>query len=817
MIRELSPSRLRRVLDPHKLEIETTQLAEPLKRIIGQDRAVRALRFGLDIPAVGFNTYVAGPPGIGKMTAVRAFLEAVAKDKETPSDWCYVNNFSDPYLPQVCRMPAGRARQFQRDMKSLIDHIRREIPKVFESEEYDTKRAEIARELESQREIVMVDLNRQANESGFALQSTPLGLAFVPVQEGRPLTEDDFQALPQAERENRQNSLDLLQEELKEGMKQIRETERNFQAKLQKLDRQVALYLVGGLIEDLMETYHDQPDVMDFLNHVKQDILENIDSFKAKEHPAPVPPDVPPAPWADDLPFRKYLVNVLVDNSHQEGAPVVVEQNPSYVNLFGRIEKEAQLGALHTDFTMIKPGSLHSANGGYLVLPAEDVIRDFVCWEGLKRALKNHEIQTEELGERLGFLATKSVRPQPIDLDVKVILVGRPMLHHLLHTYDEDFPELFKVKADFDTSMDYSDEHIGDYLSFLRMVCEKEGLKHLDAGASARLLEHSSRLAEDQEKLSTHFGAMADLMREANFWAGKDDSPRVTASHVQKAIDEKVYRSNLIQERIQEMIARGTLLIDTDGDAMGQVNGLSVISFGDYMFGRPSRITASVRPGRDGIIDIEREVEMGGPVHSKGVLILSGYIAQKFAKDTPSSLAARLVFEQSYEGVEGDSASSTELYALLSSLSGLPVKQGIAVTGSVNQLGNVQAIGGVNQKIEGFFDVCKVKGLTGNQGAIVPESNVKNLMLREDVVEAVKSKSFHIWAVKTVDEGIEILTGVPAGQRESDGGFPENTVNHRVDKRLREFAQYLKTYRETDSLESPPPGESRPNSGGRRR
>ena len=800
MKNRLSPEQLRRTVDPGQLNIKTTEHVEPLKGIIGQKRAVQALHFGLDIRAIGFNTYVAGPPGIGKMTAIEAFLEELAREKETPQDWCYVNNFSDPYLPKVCKLPPGRGRQLQQDMKSLLEHIKREIPKVFESDEYGTRRDDVIKKLDAQRSELMEELNKDASETGFSLQTTPLGFAFVPVIDGRPLSEGDFQTLPESDRKGIQERLDTLQEELKSRMKKIREIERVFQQKLQKLDKEVALYLVGGLVEDLVEKYEDLPAIADFLHAVQEDILENIDTFKGEKSPPADFQKIPQVPWSEELHFRKYSVNVLVDNSAQKGAPVVVEQNPTYINLFGRIEKESQLGALHTDFTLIRPGSLHRANGGYLVLPAEDVIRDFSSWDGLKRAMRSHELQIEELGERLGFLATKSLRPQPIELNVKVILVGRPILYHLLHTTDEDFPELFKVKADFDTRMDHTDENVGDYLSFLSTVCDKENLKHLDAGAVGKMLEHASRLAEDQEKLSTHFGAVADLLREANFWADADESTHITSSHVRRAIDEKIYRSNLVEERIREMIARGTLLIDTSGHAIGQVNGLSVISLGDYAFGRPSRITASIGPGREGIIDIEREVEMGGPIHSKGVLILSGYLANRFAKDKPASLAARLVFEQSYQGVEGDSASSTELYALLSALSEVPLNQGIAVTGSVNQQGEVQAIGGVNQKIEGFYDVCKVKALTGDQGVIIPESNVKNLMLREDVVEAIESKKFHVWAVKNVDEGIETLTGKPAGVRGKNGKFPENSVYYSVEKRLGDFAEYLREYMKPEGL-----------------
>lgn len=795
MIQELPPEQLRRTFDHKTLGINTTEHLRPLVGIIGQKRAVSALQFGLDIRETGFNIYVAGPPGIGKMTAVKSFLGEMARCKEIPPDWCYVNNFDDPYKPRVCKLPAGLGCQLQQDMKSLIGHVQREIPKAFESEEYSAKRDEIAKTLDKQRSEALGRLNAQANQASFTLEATPFGIIMIPILGGRPLSDTELAALPAATREDLQRRREALQEELKASLKQVRYLEREAYEKLQELDKQVASYSVDGLIDDLCEKYRDLPEVVEYLKAVQKDILENIKTFKAgPSRPSAQTPEGASlsTPWLQELPFRRYQVNVLVDNSKQEGAPVIVELNPSYNNLFGRLEKETQFGALYTDFTMIKAGSLHRANGGYLVVPVEDVLRNLFSWDSLKRALRSREIQIEELGERLGFMATKSLRPESVKFDVKVVLIGRPLLYYLLHAYDEEFPELFKVKADFDTRMACTEENIQDFLAFLCTFCQKENLKSLDGSAVAKLLEYAARLAEDQEKLSTHFGALVDVIREAHFWALQEDAQYIGAEHVQKSLDQKVYRSNLVQERISEMVARGTLLIDTAGEIAGQVNGLSVISLGDYLFGKPSRITASVEPGQGGIIDIEREVELGGPIHSKGILILGGYLAQKYAQDKPLTLAARLVFEQSYEGVEGDSASSTELYALLSALSGLPIKQGIAVTGSVNQHGDVQAIGGVNQKIEGFFDVCKAKGLTGEQGAIIPRSNVQNLMLREDVVEAIKSKKFHIWAVKTIDEGIEILTGVPTGDRRPDGSFPEGTVNYLAERRLQGFAECLK-------------------------
>ena len=793
MINLLTPSQLRRTFDPKLLGVETTEHLKILEGIIGQKRAVSALQFGLEIREKGFNIYVAGPPGIGKMTAVQSFLEELARRKATPPDWCYINNFEDSYQPQICQLPAGQGRALLQDMKNLIEHIRREIPKAFDSEEYTNRRELIIKSLDKDRAKALEKVNAQAAKSGFMLQSTPYGIATIPVYKGQPLSDTDYQALPAHTREEFQNRHEGLKDELKAALKQIRELERTAHAKIAELDEKVTLYVVGIFMDELTDKYKNLPQVLAYLKAVQKDILENIDTFKSGATATPAPEGGAALnPWLRELPFRKYQVNVLVDNSEPKGAPVVVELNPSYNNLFGRVEKEVQFGAMYTDFTMIKPGAFHRANGGYLVLPIEDLLRNLLSWDGVKRALRSGEIEIEEIGERLGFLATKSLRPQPIPLSIKVVLVGRPLLYSLLHNYDEEFPELFKVKADFDTRMECKAENIQDFLALISTFCNKEKLLHLEGSAVAKLLEQSARLVEDQEKLSTHFGALADVIREANFWARQENSAQISGKHIRQALEAKIYRSNLIAERLNEMIERGTLLIETAGQTVGQVNGLAVLNLGDYEFGKPSRITASVGPGRGGIIDIEREVELGGPLHSKGVLILSGYLVKQFAQEQPLSLSARLVFEQNYEGVEGDSASSTELYALLSALSGLPIKQGIAVTGSVNQQGEVQAIGGVNEKVEGFFDVCQAQGLTGEQGVIIPQSNMANLMLRENVVEAVAAKKFSLWAIKTINDGIEILTGVPAGERGPNGQFPEGTVNGRIEQRLREFGERLK-------------------------
>jgi len=794
MVNELPVERLRRECDPTLMCCETTEELTPLEGIIGQERAVRALKFGLDIKERGFNIYVAGLPGTGRSTAVKDFLEEIAKTKPVPPDWCYVNNFRNSYEPKAIKLLPGKGKELQKDMKDFIDEARRELPKAFESEDYATKKEATVRSIEEERRKLFAQLNERAQEEGFLLQSTPIGLLIIPVMEGRPLSDRELIVLSPQMKEEIQKRREKLSAELRSAMRQLRDLERRVNEELQKLNREVALYTIGHLVADLTEKYKELPDVTTYIDEVRDDILENLTQFI--EEPK-APPQLPfPVPWIRELPFRKYEVNVIVDNSDLRGAPVIMELSPIYQNLFGRVEKEAQFGVLTTDFTMIRGGSLHKANGGYMVLPAEELLRNLFSYDSLKRALMNECITIEEAGERLGFITTKGLRPEHIPLSVKAILIGNPLLYQWLYALDIDFKELFKVKADFDTSMDRTEENMRKYAAFVCTFCRKENLKHLDASGVAKIIEYGSRLAADQEKLSTTFAEIADIIREASFYATQKGSNYVTASHVKKAIEEKVYRSNLIQEKIREMIERGTLLIDTDGEAVGQVNGLSVMSLGDFSFGAPSRVTASIGLGREGIIDIQREAKLGGPIHTKGVMILSGYLAEKYAQDKPLSLSTRLVFEQSYGMVEGDSASSTELYTILSALSGTPIKQCIAVTGSVNQKGEVQAIGGVNEKVEGFFEVCKAKGLTGQQGVLIPESNVQNLMLKEEVVEAVRAGKFHIHPVKTIDQGIEILTGTKAGVRRLNGTFEEGTINYQVDKHLREMAEKLKEFPE---------------------
>jgi len=801
MIRKLNPGDVRMTCDPASLGFESTETLEAPLAIIGQSRALKALQFGLQIQNSGFNIYAAGLPGTGKMTAITAFLERVAKDKETPADWCYVHNFDDPYRPRALKLNAGQAVQFQRDMRRLIDTAQTDIRKAFDSEDYSKRREAMARAFNENRERLFSQLNQLAHDNGFAIQMSSMGILLVPLVNGKPLSEQEVLALSPQEKEGLSKRQENIQGHVKEAVTQLRGWDREIKEQIEKIDREVVQFILQTFVEDLERKYSDASGVSEYLEAVGNDIIENRDLFRG-------PPEAadgnPFAVRAVAEAFKKYQVNVLVDNTNVKGAPVVIEMTPTFNNLVGRMEKEAQFGALTSDFTMIRPGSIHRANGGYLVIRMEDIAQELMSWDGLKRCLRERKIIVEEMAERLGFLTVKTILPEPIPLKIKVILIGENFYYHMLYRYDREFPELFKVKADFDSWMDRDDETIRLYAATLCSVCAKDNLRHLDSSAVAKIVEHSSRLAEDQRKLSTRFAEIADIIREANYWAGVRDKPLIGGEHVSRAIEQKVYRSNLIQERIREVIERGVLKIDTEGEMVGQVNGLSVMDLGDMSFGRPTRITASTAVGPEGVVDIDREAKLGGPIHTKGVLILGGILAERFAGNMPLSLSARLVFEQSYSEVDGDSASSAELYALLSSLANAPVKQNIAVTGSVNQKGEVQAIGGVNQKIEGFFDICRAKGLTGQQGVLIPSSNVQNLMLREDVVEAIRDGKFSIYSVESVDEGIEILTGVPAGKRLEGVTFEEGSINDRAQKRLEQLARVMREFGKEKEKERKP-------------
>ncbi len=795
-IESLSPEALYRRCDPEQFQFETTAELDDLEGIIGQARAVEAVEFGTAIRREGYNLFSLGPSGTGKFKIVRDFLKQKAATEPIPSDWCYVNSFDDPQKPRTLRLPPGQGMGLRQDVERLVEELRSTIPAAFESEDYRTRKQVIEEEVKEHHEKAFEELRRQGQEKGIALVRTPAGLVFAPTHKGEVISPEEFQQLPEAERERIEKEITALQQQLQASLRQAPQWERGGREKLKALNREVAIFAVGHLIDELRKKYTAIPPVVEFLNAVQQDVIENVEAFLSPpESPLSGLAGTPQSHSPKTLPFfRRYLVNVVVDHSESEGAPVVYEDNPTYQNLVGQVEYMAQMGALSTDFGLIRAGALHQANGGYLMLDALRVLTQPYAWEGLKRALRSGEIRIESLGQALSLISTASLEPEPIPLNVKVVLLGERLLYYMLSEHDSEFNELFKVAVDFEEQVDRSPANHLLYAKLIGRLVRQEKLLPFDRGGVARVIEHSARFTGDAEKLTLHNRTLSDLLREADYWARKAGSNVVAAGDVQRAIDAQIRRASRVRERFREEVLRGTLLIDTEGAKVGQVNGLSVVQPGRFAFGHPSRITARVRLGRGEVVDIEREVELGGPIHSKGVLILSAFLGARYASDRPLSLSASLVFEQSYSGVEGDSASSAELYALLSALAETPLKQTLAVTGSVNQRGEVQAIGGVNEKIEGFFDLCHARGLTGEQGVLIPASNVKHLMLRQDVVEAVEAGKFHVYPVETIDQGIALLTGLEAGERDGGGDFPEGSVNHRVEERLIALAEKRRSF-----------------------
>jgi len=794
IVQPLEARQLRQTCDPAQFDFETTAELEDLSEIMGQERAVNAILFGIGIQREGYNLFALGPSGTGKRTTIRQFLDQRSAAEPVSPDWCYVNNFEQPHKPRVLRLPPGQGVVLRKDMERLIEELRSAIPAAFESEDYRTRKQEAEEEFKEQQEKAFTEIRQQAQEHNIALIRTPVGMAFAPLREGEVISPDEFQKLPEDERKRVEAAISKLQERLQETIYQVRQWERGVRERVKELDRQVVMSVIASPVDELRKKYADLPAVVDYLDAVQQDVIENVDEFRKSEE-APQVMGIPlPRSLVGSPSFRRYRVNVLVDHSQSKGAPVVYEDNPTYNNLVGRIEHIAQMGALMTDFNLIKPGALHRANGGYLILDARQLLLQPYAWDGLKRALRSREVRVESLGQALSLVSTVSLEPEPIPLDVKVVLIGERLLYYLLYQLDPDFSELFKVEADFSEKIARVPENTLLYARLIATIARKEGLLPFDRGAVAQVIEHSARTTGDAEKLSVHLLSISDLLREADYWAGVAGNGVVTADDVQRAIDAQIHRADRLRERVQEEIERGTIMIDTTGERMGQVNGLSVVGLGHFAFGQPSRITARVRLGKGEVVDIEREVELGGPIHSKGVLILAGFLGARYSADRPLSLSASLVFEQSYGGVEGDSASLAELCALLSALAEVPIKQSLAVTGSVNQHGQVQPIGGVNEKIEGFFDVCKVRGLTGEQGVIIPIANVRHLMLRQDVVEAVEAGQFHVYPVQTVDQATEILTGIPAGERDGEGEFPEGSINQRVEARLIELAEKQRAF-----------------------
>ena len=799
---KVAVEKLRWECDPAQFDFTTTDDLPELDGAIGQERALRSIEFGLGVTEGGFNLYLSGDTGTGRTSTIRKVLEKRAKAEPPPLDWCYVFNFKAPDNPVCLSLPSGKGSELAKDMAELLETVRADIPKALDSKEYETNKAAIVEKYQEMNGELFGALEQEATEKGFALQRTVSGLVMVPQKEGRNYTQEEYEALSAEEREKLDETGKELSEKLNDVLRQVRENEKATKAALAQLDRDLGLSAAGHHIDPLKEKYGAFDKVLQYFEAVMEDILLNVEDFKEQQpQQSPIPGLKLPR---QEPSFERYQVNVLVDNKGIEGAPVVFEPNPTYNNLFGRIEHIMQMGGMATtNFTLIKPGALHRANGGYLIVDAREVLINPFAWDAIKRCIRSGEIKVEDVLEQYRFMTVASLKPEPVPLQAKLIMIGSPWIYYLLFYLEPDYRKFFKVKADFDSRVTRTPEIIRDYALLVANHCKEEKLVPFDRSGVAGLVEYSARSVEDQGRLSSQFMEIVDLIREASFWARKEQSPLVTKEFVKKAIEEKVYRSNRIEERMQELIDDGTIFVDTDGAEVGQINGLSVITLGDYSFGRPSRVTARVYMGRAGMVNIEREVKLSGPIHDKGVLILAGYLGGKFAYDKPLSFSASLCFEQSYEGVEGDSASSTELYSILSALSGLPLRQDVAVTGSVNQLGKVQPIGGVNYKIEGFYAVCKAKGLTGNQGVIIPKSNERHLMLKDEVVAAVREGRFHIWSVETIDQGIEVLTGVPAGERLPEGGYPEGSVNDRVDKRLREMVESMKKFAASPEKEAP--------------
>ncbi|HEY4689956.1 MAG TPA: ATP-binding protein [Anaerolineae bacterium] len=818
-IKELSAKHVRRTCSPARFKFKTTADLPLSSDIFGQPRATRAIEFGIDIDGPGFNIFVLGPGGSGRATTIDRFLADRAARGQVPDDWVYVHNFVDPYKPRAMRLPPGRAATLRQDMHALIARLQVDVPRAFDSEEYQQARARVARDLDAKQQQAFNDLSAAAAAHNFTLTRTPGGLVLAPLIDGKPAPVEALPNPPPDVRQRMEAASIELQDALADSVRLVRGYEKDAQEAVAQLDRQVAEHVAGHVVDALAERYRaDCPEVIDYLAEVRQDIIDHVNDF----NPDRQPPSSPADPALGPTPRMRYQVNVLVDNTHTRGSPVVIENNPSFMNLIGRIERDVRFGGTVMDFTMLRAGALHRANGGYLVLRAKDALNDANAWNALKRALDSGQVQIDDPGTQFQMFPTRTLEPEPIPLDVKVILLGSPSLYYFLYNVDEDFQKLFKVKADFAPDMDRAPDTEQAYALFIRARCEEEGLRPFDPGAVAKIVEFGSWLAEDQTRLSARFGEVANVIREASYWAGKAGRDAISAADVRKAIDEERARSNQVEEQMRRMILEQTIHVATDGAVVGQINGLSVRTIGDHSFGAPSRISARTYLGRAGVINIEREARLSGRIHDKGMSILQGYLGAQYAVERPLTLSASIGFEQSYNDVDGDSASSAELYALLSSLAGVPIRQDIAVTGSVDQQGHMQAIGAATRKVEGFYDVCATRGLTGQQGVLIPSANAKNLMLREDVVEAIQAGQFHIWAVGTVDEGVELLTGAKAGKRNARGQFPPESVHGKVEARLKQIAELLEkagksaTESKTDEKSERNAKDDKPNGSKRR-
>lgn len=788
----LNPAALRWRCDPNQFEFASTADLPPLEGTIGQERALAAIDFGIGIRDSGFNLFLLGQPGTGRTSTIRKILAGHAEKQPVPDDWCYVHDLEDGACPEYVRLPAGMGQEFKKDVDHLVERLTEDIPNVFEGKQYEKQKQRIVADYQKKHASLFQTLEQEAGAKGFSLQQGPSGLVLMPVRDDKPLSQEDYEKLSDAEKARIEKDSAVLHKRIKEVMQDIRRLEEEMREKVADMEKSVLLFAIGHLFEELEPKYRQFDRVIEHFEKCKKDLIARVEELRAQKEPQITIPGL--TNQQQEPSFDRYLVNLLIDNSQCQGAPVVYEANPTYFNLFGRIEHIIQMGNATTNFHMIKAGALHRANGGYLILDCREVLLNIFSYEALKRCIRNREVKIEDMAEQFRLIATVALKPQPIPLDCKIVLIGTPLFYYLLFQFDPDFRKYFKVKVDFDQMMKNTWENIQQYALFIGSKCAEEQLLHFDPTAVARTVEYAARLTEDQQRFSARFLDITDLIREAAFYAEREVQELVAARHVELAIEARIYRSNKLEERIQEEIEDGSLLIDTTGAVVGQLNGLSVYQLGDYSFGKPSRVTVRSFLGKGGVINIEREAKLSGPIHDKGVMILGGFFGERYARDKPLALSATICFEQSYGGIEGDSASSTELYGLLSSLADLPIDQGIAVTGSVNQHGMIQPIGGVNEKIEGFYTVCKAKGLTGRQGVIIPEANRKNLMLKAEVINAVENGQFHIWSVTSIDQGIEILTVTPAGERQEDGRWPAGSVNERVDRRLREMTEVVRNF-----------------------
>ncbi len=789
--RELKYTELKNCCTPKELKFNTTQDLSVLEDgIVGQERGVKSFDFGLQVKMKGYNIYVSGPSGTGKTTYAVKSAQRLAKNEDIPFDWCYVYNFENPKSPQALRFAPGLGRQFRDDMGELVEVFNTEIQKAFNTEDYDKQKNEIIKIYDDKRDELMKTMTEMAKENGFGVKSTNSGIYFMPIVDGVTINEEQYDELDEKLKDEISLSSEKVQEKAAAIMRDIREEEKASKQAVDDLDYKVCMFAIGHYVNSVQEKYKDYDRVIKYLEAVQEDVLENIDEFidndtDEEENLSSLLPMLNKKP-AEDITL-KYKVNLIVDNSKTVGAPVVVDFNPTYYNLVGEVEYDSEFGNLTTDFMKIKAGLFHKANGGYLIVQAQDILSNVQSWEALRRVIKTNQISMETLREQLGAVVVPTLKPEPIPASIKIIMVGSNYYYEVLHEYDEDFEKIFKIRADFDYEMKRTGENVMKLARFIKSFSENEKVAPFDVSAVAAVVEYSSRLVERQDKLSTRFNQIVEILCESATWAKLAGDDIITAEHIKKAVYEKEQRLRMYEEKLDEMLEEKVIMIDTAGKKIGQINGLAVLDLGSYCFGNPSRITATTYIGKSGIVNIEKEAEMSGQTHDKGVQIITGFLGQTYAQDFPLSLSCRICFEQNYNGIDGDSASSTELYCILSSLADLPINQELAVTGSINQRGEIQAIGGVTYKIEGFFDLCKKRGLTGTQGVIIPFSNVKDLVVKDEVVEAVKEGVFHIYAISTLDEGIELLMGVPAGKKDKNGKFPLNSVHGRVYKKLKEY------------------------------